>query len=61
MYLTDGKIKIGAFTISDKKRPAICIQEENKITVCGYFQDAKNAEIFMDALAEMIKAEKDEN
>ena len=52
--LTDGKIKIGAYRLPDKKKIALCVEEGNEIVVCGYFTRLENAEYFMDKLAEII-------
>ena len=55
--LTDGKIKVGAYRFPDRKRIALCVEEGNKIIVCGYFSSEENAEFLMDKIAEMIGIE----
>lgn len=52
--LTNGKIKIGAYKFSDKKRIALCVEEGNSIIVCGYFTKTESADFFMDKIAECI-------
>lgn len=52
--LTNGKIKAGAYRFSDKRRIALCIEEGNAITICGYFTSEEHAEFFMDKVAECV-------
>lgn len=59
MVLTDGKIKVGAYRLPDRKRIAICVLEGSRMNVCGYFTSEANAEFFMRKVAEMIGAEGD--
>lgn len=54
--LTDGKTSIGAFMFPDRKRPAICIQEEGTIKVYGYFNTKEGATEFVNRLGEMVGA-----
>lgn len=61
IVLTNGKIKIGAYRLSDKKRIALCVEEGNKIVVCGYFTREERARFFMDKIAECIWQKKDGN
>ena len=55
--LTNGKMSIGAYRFPDRKRPALCIQKGNKITIFGYFQSTYGAECFMKELGQFIGAE----
>lgn len=57
--LTNGKIKVGAYKFSDRKRIALCVDEGNAINVCGYFTSPFHAEFFMDKIAEIIGQKKD--
>ena len=57
--LTDGKTKIGAYKFSDRKRPALCIEEENSITVYGYFHNKEEANEFMNKLGKLVGAKID--
>lgn len=57
--LTDGKTKIGAYKFSDRKRPALCIAEENSITVYGYFHNEEEADMFMTKLGKLVGAKLD--
>ena len=52
--LTNGKIKLGAYRFSDRKKIALCVEEGNSIIVCGYFSSTENADFFMDKIAECI-------
>ena len=54
--LTNGKIKLGAYALPDRKRIALCVQEDNHLDVCGYFTTRDHAEFFMDKLAECTAA-----
>lgn len=52
--LTDGKTKIGAYRSDDKKKIALCIEEENKVTIYGYFNTFESADKFMDKLRKLV-------
>lgn len=52
--LTNGKMKIGAYKFSDRKKIAICVEECNEITVYGYFNTQDGADEFMNKIAELI-------
>lgn len=54
--LTDGKISIGAFMLPDRKRPAICVQENGTIKVYGYFTTKEGATEFVNRLGEFVGA-----
>lgn len=51
--------KIGAYTLSDRKRPAICVEKGNTITIYGYFKDKDTAERFMHELAQAVGAKEE--
>lgn len=51
--------KIGAYTFSDRKRPAICVEKGNTITIYGYFKDKDTAERFMHELAQAVGAKEE--
>ena len=55
--LTNGKIRIGAYSLPDRKKIALCVEEGNEIVVCGYFTNLGNAEYFMDKLSDLVGAE----
>ena len=55
--LTNGKIRIGAYSLPDRKKIALCVEEGNEIVVCGYFTKLEHAEYFMDKLAECVGVE----
>lgn len=48
--------KIGAYMFPDRKRPALCVEKGNTITVFGYFQNKARAELFMHELAQAVGA-----
>ena len=52
--LTNGKIKIGAYKIPDRKKPCLCIEEGNEIVVYGHFNTFEGAEEFMNRLGKLI-------
>lgn len=52
--LTDGKTKIGAYRFVDRKKIALCIEEENSIVVYGYFNTFEGADEFMDRLGKLV-------
>lgn len=52
--LTNGKIKVGAYKFPDRKHPSLCVEEGNKISVCGSFHSIEAANWFMDKVAECI-------
>ena len=39
-------IKIGGYRFPDRKRPALCVQKGNRLTVYGYFRDDDSARLF---------------
>lgn len=54
--LTDGKIKIGAYRFSNRKKPCLCIEKGNTIAVYGSFHNDKQAEDFMNELGKLVGA-----
>ena len=54
--LTNGKIKIGAYNISNRKKPCLCIEEGNEIVIYGHFNTFEGAEEFMKKLGELVGA-----
>ena len=52
--LTDGKTFIGVYTLQDRKRPALCIKEGNRIVVYGYLRNEDAGNEFMDELGKMV-------
>lgn len=54
--LTDGNVKIGAYKVPGRKRPGLCIEKENKITVYGSFRDINTANEFMTELGKLVHA-----
>ena len=50
-------ISIGAYyTLPGRKKPALCVQKDNIITVYGSFIDEARADAFMDELRELVGA-----
>lgn len=58
--LTDGKVKIGAYKFSDRKKPCLCIAEGSRIVVYGHFNSSECAEEFMKKFSELVGAKIDE-
>ena len=55
--ITDGgDTKIGAYMFRDRKKPCICVQKGNQITIYGTFNSIESADKFMDELAEFLRA-----
>ena len=52
--LTDGKVKIGAYRFSDRKKPCLCIEEGNSIVVYGHFNTFDGANEFMERLGRLV-------
>ena len=52
--LTNGNVKIGMYHFSDRKRPSLCVQEENRIRICGSFVSEESGEFFMKSLATLL-------
>lgn len=59
--LTRGDTSIGAATYPGRKRPAIIVQHGNSASVYGYFKDGICMALFMDELAELVGAKKEED
>ena len=54
--ITNGKTKIGAYLFPDRKKPSLCIEQGSEIVVYGHFNSIKQADEFMDKLAELCGA-----
>lgn len=54
----DGTVKIGAYKIPERKKPCLCIEQGNVITVYGSFIDENSANEFMDKLGDFVNAER---
>lgn len=54
--LTDGKTKIGAYRLVDRKKIALCIEEGDKVIVYGYFNTFEGANEFMEKLGKLVGA-----
>ena len=57
----DGTIKIGAYKIPERKKPCLCIEQGNALTVYGTFIDNNAANEFMDKLGDFVGAERTKN
>lgn len=51
---TNKDISIGAMHFPDRKKPALCIVENNTAQVFGYFNDDECATLFMRTLEELL-------
>lgn len=54
--LTNGKVSIGAYMFPDRKRPSLCIEKDNTISVYGTFHNREQANEFMDELGKLCSA-----
>lgn len=52
----DDDFKIGAYMFPDRKRPCLCVQRGNEVTICGTFHSIKAADLFMSELAKLVGA-----
>lgn len=55
-----GDVKIGAYKFADRKKPCLCVEKGNEVTVYGTFNSESAADEFMNELAEFLGAEKEE-
>lgn len=51
-----GNVKIGAYMFPDRKKPCLCVQKDNEVTVYGTFRDIESADMFMNELGKMLGA-----
>lgn len=52
----DDDFKIGAYMFPDRKRPCLCAQHGNEVTIYGTFHSIKAADLFMSELAKLVGA-----
>lgn len=52
-----GDTSIGAFKFIDRKKPCLCIQKGNEITVYGTFNNDNSANKFMEELGKFVGAD----
>lgn len=57
--LTNGKISIGAYMLPDRKKPCLCVEEGDQITVYGHLNSIDGADEFMDKLGRLVGAKMD--
>ena len=57
ILLTNGEVKAGAIKLPGRKLPSIYIQKDDNIILLGHFYSMKNAEMFMDAVGEIVGKE----
>ena len=55
--LTNGTISIGVYIFPDRKKPCLCYEEGNQITVYGHFNTTEGADEFMTKLGRLVGAE----
>ena len=60
IVISKGDVSIGAAEYPDRKRPAIIVQKGNYAVVYGYFRDIDSARTFMNELAQLIGAKKED-
>jgi hypothetical protein len=61
IVLSKGDTSIGAVEYPDRKRPAIIVRHGNSDSVFGYFKNIKCARLFMNELAELVGAKKEDD
>ena len=62
MYVSDGNISIGYEMFSDiRKKPCIVVRQGNTSYILGTFRNFKDAEFFVDKLAELTSAKESES
>ena len=54
ILLTNGEVKAGAIKLPGRKLPSICIQKDDKLILLGHFYSMASAEMFMDAVGEIV-------
>ena len=54
--ITNKKISIGAYLFPDRKKQSLCIKQGSEIVVYGTFNSIEQADEFMDKLAELCGA-----
>lgn len=57
LVLTNGKISVGAYRISNRKRIALCVEQRGMLNICGYFTSKEQAEFCMHKIAEILGRE----
>ena len=55
-----GDTRIGAYKFHDRKKVCLCVSKGNETTIYGTFNSADSADEFMDELAKLVGAEKEE-
>lgn len=56
----EGKVRIGAMQLPNRKKICLCVIKENITEVYGYFISEEKADEFMDELIALTEAEKGE-
>ena len=51
-----GDVEIGVHMFPDRKKPCICVQKGNHITIYGTFNSIESADNFMNELADFLGA-----
>ncbi len=57
LVLTNGKISVGAYRISNRKHIALCVEQRGALNICGYFTSKEQAEFCMHKIAEILRME----
>ena len=58
--ITNKKISIGAYLFPDRKKPSLCIEQGSEIVIYGTFNSIEQADEFMNKLAELCGAVKED-
>jgi hypothetical protein len=56
--ITNGSTKIGAYQFADRKKPCLCVEKGNTITVYGTFNNTESADNFMSELSDFLGIER---
>lgn len=57
----DDDFKIGAYMFTDRKRPCLCAQHGNEVTIYGTFNSIEAANLFIGELAKLVSAVESDN
>lgn len=49
-------LKIGAYLFPDRKKPCLCVQRGNEVTIYGTFHSIEAGDLFMSELAKLVNA-----
>lgn len=59
LVIFKGDTKIGVYNFSNVKRPRLCVEKGNSVTVYATFRNEECAEMFMNELIDMFGLKKE--